>query len=68
MPTKITRTQARRINPNSPLLTAYESGRVRALRCMVEPAGASRELRQGYHDAEAEAICFTSARRRRHRR
>lgn len=43
--------QAQTTHPDSSLLTAYESGRVRAFRRLPEPAGATRELRRGYADA-----------------
>jgi hypothetical protein len=51
---EITHEIAQTIHPDSPILTAYESGRVRAFRGLAEPAGATQDLRRGYHDAEME--------------
>jgi hypothetical protein len=50
------REAAQLTNPDSPLLTAYQSGRVRYWRGMPIPAGASRELVRGWHEAQARSL------------
>jgi len=59
---EITHEIAQTIHPDSPILTAYESGRVRAFRGLAEPAGATQDLRRGYHDAEMEMQALRATR------
>lgn len=56
----ITRRQAMSINPSSGLLTARDAGRVYAFRGLTLPAGASRECRAGYAEAEREMMAPTT--------
>lgn len=52
----ITKRTAMTINPSSPTLTAHDAGRVYAFRGLTLPAGASRECRAGYAEAEREMM------------
>jgi hypothetical protein len=52
--TTITKAIAETISSDSPLLTAYQAGRVAAFRGLTCPAGASADMRRGYAEAEME--------------
>lgn len=58
----ISKRNALTTNPSSGLLTARDAGRVYAFRGLTLPAGASRECRAGYAEAESETMAPKAAR------